>query len=1388
MIKINKFHKSVAVLCAVTLLLSIIGTNIFTFADAGASYKHIDKESDITVEGENLLENNLECKKRFMSRSSSTGKLENIWETAEPTTIHDSLSAWHGSESDCKTAGLDNSTTQKDNCWQIHVKLNKTVNNPKTFLFWAHKSEKDKISKHYALFMASSEDELFNEENKVIEISDNTERLGDQIDLTKTGKELTDITYVGLRFYHRGFLNGGFCSTQLINLLGLYGNDEPAASTAHKTYTDKSKINTSEKNNFEGSTGSTAFIANGSNTYEYSNSSNYHDNTIGSWHKKNQADCKSKGYSNSITQKNYFWQLTLALKETINDPKTFLFWAHEAETDKISQHYAVFMADNAASLYDESNKVIEITDTSKRLADEVDLTSLGKSLKNICYVGVRFYHRGYLSGGTCSMQHIKMLGLYGGTKASSSGITAIQNISELKVSGTNYLSDCSYGGGFYGDGQLTSEYSAFGPDQNGNWRTLGAWHYSGTCFNKSFSNDTTQKSSYWQLEIDMPGKLSDPEKFVFLSHDKENTHMSGHYAVFASDSKVKLFDEENKVIEVNDSKARLGDEIDLKELKKDLKNISFVGIRFYHRGYTTSLGCTMQHIKTIGLYGGTFKESTVDVKTYNSTWDYGAKQLAEDAKTYGSDLIAAKTPYAFRVNGTTPSKWVSLAKVTDMKFDEHVDYSPYSGQQDGTCDFIYKLNDDPDVINKIKKFVLRGHAVDAAWADQYITGKYEVYAAVNYTELFNAENMIYSYDYEKDGISRIQTAMFKKDDIYARFVAVRIINPVTTCTNVSYYHPRISEIAFLGSQVDIPPQEKQLNSNMPLSIYVSDDKGNKEDISKNLSLEEYDALMDSDEKTVVNFETAGNQMDFVVNLLKDYKITKAFANTASKMGYSVYISQKFADVWSSDSKVSSKAYEDSSASKTGRYIRFSFDTSDKKKFTATGLLVEGLTNPLIKPYEHLGLSVDSSTVSSFEKPVNSTSIEDINQLSNNFGLTFDGDFSKENNTLLTGGEVGKSTLNVLVKLSGLQNVSEFTIGFPPHLKRYQPTKVNVYFGETYEEAMDLTKAPLKTFEGLPELGKYYSRVKPQLVRYIRIEFVENNYNKGIKNAFGEPDEDSFNKTNMAFALSEIDIVGTSVSGMADENGVLLSFEQSGIKWNVMSLDSNDVPSDIYSAKLIPVETTSAQKKSLFKAPYYKIVDNKAYKIEFYDIFGNVVNNLGGREVEISFPVQQTGEYIIGNTQDASTVKFYDVTSDGSTIVVKDKYKSGMQVALLMLTDASDSYWNGIELNNDTPAPTPSVKPADTDTKKPNANTNMPKTDIESEDEDKEPETISVLTGTETKHSVSYPGIPTYLIVLICIEGVLFLAAVGGIVFFGLRKKGIPISINLPKIKLFKGKK
>ncbi len=132
------------------------------------------------------------------------------------------------------------------------------------------------------------------------------------------------------------------------------------------------------------------------------------------------SNCKTLNYTFSTTDpKANYWQVEVALKETVRNPETIIFTAHYHGNNAklISQDYEVFASDELETLY--SNSVLRVNDSNKR---NTDIINLPDSVGKINYVAIRFYHRGNErqvkddDGNiyTVPDQHLYHLGLYGG--------------------------------------------------------------------------------------------------------------------------------------------------------------------------------------------------------------------------------------------------------------------------------------------------------------------------------------------------------------------------------------------------------------------------------------------------------------------------------------------------------------------------------------------------------------------------------------------------------------------------------------------------------------------------------------------------------------------------------------------------------------------------------------------------------------------------------------------------------------------------------------------------------------------------------------------------------------------------------------------------------------
>ena len=1391
--KITNKQRIFSILLSVLLLVSVLNIVIPTIAEGGTAgpitkvdmnlWSSITLTDHVGTAGNNLKDQF--CDVRFVENNQLTNVKSNYSDwlagflfDSNVTNRDVSLTA------DGTTLTADSSANQTANYWRLLFKIGGVLNNPKQFVFGFHKTNNDFKATHYAVFASEKYEDI--ENSKIIDINDASGRKGDLINID--GLNLNNIGYVEIRIYNTGSENW----TQHITELGIFGGTVVSdnVSTDHTALSKNPNVNLSG-NRLAGSEIKGGFYSgdklikdcglDASDALAFFDGV-LSDNYSTGW---NVGKKYTVGYSNDIFQTENYYQIQIELSGQLKSPDRFVLIGRK-DGQFMSKHYAVFASDDLNNLYSSDNKIIEIFDSTERAGDEIALSGFDKTVN---YVGIRFYHRGYTfdaeQGNT--LQFINEIGLYGGELVkdpdTSTKHTVLTSKDQVNLPAENLLADKTVSGGFYADNSKTSEFTNIYPeffdgllDSN---VALGAWHSkAGVCRISEAVNDTEQTANYWQLELALGGTLNNPNKFIMVFHNSSLSLMSKHYAVFASSNLNDLYKESSKIIEIKDNTARIGDEVDLTALDGNLSNIRYISIRFYHRGYTIeSTGCTMQHLVEVGVYGGEFTVDKVDVKLYSSKSQYSEEQLKNDIAAIGKNLISGQVPYQQRVNGLVVNDTGNYKLLTDGAFDKHMNIGAYTGQRDGQYDMIYRLDSNPNAIKQIKKFVMRAISSDGQDARQWDTGKYEVYASVSMTSLFNSEHMIYSYDYERDGKYPCQTAAFK-ETIYARYVAIRIIDPVTDSDNLGYTYPRITEIAVLGTDADIPDEETELSKHMPVDVYVTDNAGKRTQITNQITPEMLNRLTDNDSSTDIDFTVNGDKLDIVYNLCKDYDLTKVTVNRVGSFKYTVYAAQSLSELWSENARLSSG---DFTGKTKVRYVRISVDKGQGKKLTFKDISVIGLTNPLIERYEHISYSFGTNNLKVFEKPVNDNNIDSIKYVSSAYSNLFDSSTGAE--SLVAGGVKGKSTLNMLVYLSQLQSIENVSVYFAPHLLRYLPTKTRIYVSDSYEGIMDFTKAPAIEFNGLPESGKFQLSTIPTLARYVRIEFVSNIYGDDIKDVNGEKLDDPFLTENMSFAVTEIDIEGVTVTGTGTEDGVLTSFSdgKSGIIWDVKSLDSGDIVDDFCTSKLTVTKATNAQKASLYKSPYYKVIGDSAYSIEFYDFSGNKVKDIKNREITIKIPVMEeklNGLSMIADATDQNKLelcKTDDSKGETNYVTYTANYDSGFKFSLVELTDENDAYWQTVDLtkpdntpsgdnnssnNGSNSSNTPADNKGNTGTNNGNAGSTASNSSqtVSSDTESTEPETIKVDAGTETKYKVSYSSAPVWLIVVTVIQGVLLLAA------------------------------
>ena len=523
----------------------------------------------------------------------------------------------------------DNSVTQTENYWSLKFKLDGALNNPKYFIFSSHGTTHTLMTANYAVFASENYSDLGS--NKIIQRTADYGRAAEIINVSSLN--LTNIKFVEVRIYHRRYHKDGEYDYQHINELGFFGGE--IVKNESNVITEHSKKDLTEidltDNRLASANVVTGFYGNNvltseralekrdlAGVFDSNIPSVGYSNAFGHFH-GNADECQSDGYDNSIIQTDSYWQMQFSFDGYLKSPERFVFSAR-TNGDSMSQHYAVFASDDIPTLYNDENKIIEITDISNRVADEVLIPDNNLTVR---YVGIRFYHRGYTQGNVCSMQFLTKVGLYGGTYVESTAHTTYPDIwwvvadkkayNDKTFSGVNRLRGQKVTRTFVKNGEATPEKSDNDPPYyNGlvDSSALGRWHTEdNTCYSKDAPNDILQTNSYWQMEAELSAPIDNPDYFSVIFHPESKTLSSKHYAVYASDSADTLYNDEHKIIEIIDQTERIGDSVDLSGM--NLENISYIGIRFYHRAYSMPSGCSLQHICEIGIYGGTLRDTEI---------------------------------------------------------------------------------------------------------------------------------------------------------------------------------------------------------------------------------------------------------------------------------------------------------------------------------------------------------------------------------------------------------------------------------------------------------------------------------------------------------------------------------------------------------------------------------------------------------------------------------------------------------------------------------------------------------------------------------------------------------------------------------------------------------
>lgn len=311
------------------------------------------------------------------------------------------------------------------------------------------------------------------------------------------------------------------------------------------------------------------------------------------------------------------------------------------------------------------------------------------------------------------------------------------------------------------------------------------------------------------LEYDL-GVSSTVEKF-FMAGAANGSLNTSLYEVYLSDSKEDLYNASNKIYTYDHTQdgthggqvvtfntALKGKYLAVKIIKTTIVNLDQAG---YHA-----------RIFEIAVYG----KAVYTVK-YKNTSSAPTSLTDEELTAEGTSIISGKiaAPYTKDSDGNLKSLLNNSVQRENLDNPNATLLGLTDGIAAVTKDVKYfgganikpvYLEYDFGTAYTVNKFLMSGWSRNYNEDNSRFTGIYNVYLSDSKENLYNADNIVYSYDYTKDGISGGQIVEFNETH-NGRYLAIEILKSLSSNIDETAggNNTRISEIAVYGSRVNNDP-------------------------------------------------------------------------------------------------------------------------------------------------------------------------------------------------------------------------------------------------------------------------------------------------------------------------------------------------------------------------------------------------------------------------------------------------------------------------------------------------------------------------------------------------------------------------------------------------------
>lgn len=799
----------------------------------------------------------------------------------------------------------------------------------------------------------------------------------------------------------------------------------------------------------------------------------------------------------------------------------------------------------------------------------------------------------------------------------------------------------------------------------------------------------------------------------------------GYYEIYLADTKGELYQGEPYVTVDNATQFRTTSANDQMNIinfdkydeKKD--EARFVGIRIYS-AISEKLGDSVTTTLTYGAYNAVhvrLTEFAVYGKYVDESFD-PTKVKPDFIPTKNIDVTKIETLYGenilkpdcinFQIGGQGAN---TATAISTLQTNFGLNVLSRKGEDFAKIhsDFLagnyMKPGKDIDLIVELKEWDLtavQGFIYQGTWKDsEYMTSDYEVYIADEKEDLFTGIP-VFVYNEDKYEMCNGQVVEFA-EPIKGKWFAIRVKNAVYTATVASNYYLRTSIMFAWGYGVDVKEYPANVAENMPLDASLV--TGNKRTAvsDKNLTVQEQKNLTDTNLKVEANgdktytsitktygtIDTNGKDLELVYNLCGDIDVSKLSVNTLidSTHGFKtlkVYASDIMQGVYDKDSlvwtyKVGSKTGQISpekvfKKTKQMRYVRFVFEDT-KESVRLYTVEVIGPDTQKMKT-RNLTANVTNSDYEVFQNDLETGESEEYSVYHGLLNSLTDGGL--DSYFVISDGLIGKNTYDLVMALGDLRTVSNIQLNYLKNYEQSWPAQINIYIGETKEDAMNKKKPDVVAKSTDVKNGVLSFDVKPRLARYIRFELAKfNPVDYYVDRATG--------RDIITTTLADLKVMGTKVKGVQTDpdNETLLTYtdKKTNISLSLKRLDINDIFTDAVGIRVTPEKATNWQMKSLCNNPYFKIIDKKIYKIELVDLFGNTITDVDGREITLTAktPKGYEGMAMFGNATKRTTVSLIETEESEGVMCATYEFEQDVdnKIAILGMISEDDPYWSTI---------------------------------------------------------------------------------------------------------------